>query len=151
MAHLRRKSVSSPPGKIKTSIAKVISRTKHNSFYHKLSLRGDNPLYLLGTPKVIWAGSPSAWRMVRSGILDVVAQKDPLKAVFILAKKRRALLLNKLYYQVKRVALLRLYCGRFNLNDEELFELAQREKIYYHAKERIVILRYSIKEKIYDR
>lgn len=88
---------------------------------------------------------------MRCGILDVVAQKDPLKAVFILAKKRRALLLNKLYYQVKRVALLRLYCGRFNLNDEELFELAQREKIYYHAKERIVILRYSIKEKIYDR
>lgn len=67
MAHLRRKSVSSPPGKIKTSIAKVISRTKHNSFYHKLSLRGDNPLYLLGTPKVIWAGSPSAGAELATG------------------------------------------------------------------------------------
>ena len=60
MVQLRRKPVSPPRGKIHTSIAEAISRTKNNSFYHKLSLRGDNPLYLLGTPKVIWPGSPSA-------------------------------------------------------------------------------------------
>jgi len=36
------------------------------------------------------------------------------------------------------------------LNDEEPFDLAQRVKVYYHAREIIVIFRYSIKEIIYD-
>ena len=46
-----------------------MSRAKHSSFYHELSLRGDNPLRLLGTPKDIWPGSVTAGTQMVSGKL----------------------------------------------------------------------------------
>ena len=57
MAHLRRKSVASSNQKMRNPIAKAVSRAKHSSFYHDLSLRGKHPLRLLGTPKDLWPGS----------------------------------------------------------------------------------------------
>lgn len=69
MAQLRRKPVSSSSRKIQNPIAKAMSRAKHSSFYHELSLRGDNPLRLLGTPKDIWPGSVTAGTQMVSGKL----------------------------------------------------------------------------------
>ena len=67
MAQLRRKTVSSSNRKIENPIAKAMSRAKHSSFYHELSLRGENPLRLLGTPKDIWPGSVTAGTQMVSG------------------------------------------------------------------------------------
>tara|TARA_R110002096_G_scaffold436105_1_gene668068 strand:+ start:70807 stop:72519 length:1713 start_codon:yes stop_codon:yes gene_type:complete len=69
MAQLRRKPVSSTSRKIQNPIAKAMSRAKHSSFYHELSLRGENPLRLLGTPKDIWPGSVTAGTQMVSGKL----------------------------------------------------------------------------------
>ncbi|MCC3861851.1 heparinase II/III family protein [Pseudemcibacter aquimaris] len=70
MAQLRRKPVSSSEKKSKNPIAKAMSRARHSSFYHDLSLRGKNPLRLLGTPKDIWPGSATAGtKMVGGKIL----------------------------------------------------------------------------------
>ncbi|MDG1995198.1 MAG: heparinase II/III family protein [Emcibacteraceae bacterium] len=60
MAQLRRKAVSLLEKKSKNPIAKAMSRARHSSFYHDLSLRGKQPLRLLGTPKDIWSGSATA-------------------------------------------------------------------------------------------
>lgn len=67
MAQLRRKPVSSSEKKSKNPIAKAMSRARHSSFYHDLSLRGKNPLRLLGTPKDIWPGSATAGTKMLGG------------------------------------------------------------------------------------
>ncbi|MDG1707469.1 MAG: heparinase II/III family protein [Emcibacteraceae bacterium] len=67
MAQLRRKAVSSHEKKSKNPIAKAMSRARHSSFYHDLSLRGKQPLRLLGTPKDIWSGSATAGTKMVSG------------------------------------------------------------------------------------
>jgi len=58
-------------------IAKAMSRAKHSSFYHDLSLRGRHPLRLLGTPKDIWPGSVTAGTQIVGG--KMVAQGHILK------------------------------------------------------------------------
>lgn len=67
MAQLRRKPVSSSGSKMQNPIAKALSKARHSSFYHDLSLRGENPLRLLGTPKDIWSGSVTAGTQIVSG------------------------------------------------------------------------------------
>lgn len=67
MAQLRRKAVPSSGKKMQNPIAKAMSRARHSSFYHDLSLRGDHPLRLLGTPKDIWPGSVTAGTQIVSG------------------------------------------------------------------------------------
>lgn len=67
MAQLRRKAVSSIEKKIQNPIAKAMSRARHSSFYHDLSLRGKNPLRLLGTPKDLWPGSVTAGTQMVGG------------------------------------------------------------------------------------
>ena len=67
MAQLRRKPVSSSEKKIQNPIAKAMSRARHSSFYHDLSLRGKNPLRLLGTPKDLWPGSVTAGTQMVGG------------------------------------------------------------------------------------
>lgn len=67
MAQLRRKAVSPIEKKIQNPIAKAMSRARHSSFYHDLSLRGKNPLRLLGTPKDLWPGSVTAGTQMVSG------------------------------------------------------------------------------------
>jgi len=67
MAQLRRKAVPSSGKKMQNPIAKAMGRAKHSSFYHDLSLRGDHPLRLLGTPMDIWPGSVTAGTQIVSG------------------------------------------------------------------------------------
>ena len=67
MAQLRRKPVSSSEKKIENPIAKAMSRARHSSFYHDFSLRGKNPLRLLGTPKDLWPGSITAGTQMVGG------------------------------------------------------------------------------------
>ncbi|MBT5073603.1 MAG: hypothetical protein HOH18_10355 [Kordiimonadaceae bacterium] len=67
MVELRRKSVTSSVAKMQNPIAKAMSRAKHSSFYHDLSLRGRHPLRLLGTPKDIWPGSVTAGTQIVGG------------------------------------------------------------------------------------
>ncbi len=67
MVHLRRKPVASSSQKMQNPIAKAVSRAKHSSFYHDLSLRGKHPLRLLGTPKDLWPGSVTAGTQMVGG------------------------------------------------------------------------------------
>lgn len=67
MAQLRRKAVSPTEKKTQNPIAKAMSRARHSSFYHDLSLRGKNPLRLLGTPNDMWPGSVTAGTQMVSG------------------------------------------------------------------------------------
>ena len=67
MAQLRRSPVPSNDKKSVNPIAKAMGRARHSSFYHDLSLRGDNPLRLLGTPGDIWTGSVTAGTQMVSG------------------------------------------------------------------------------------
>ena len=77
MAQLRRNIVPSSPRKMQNPIAKALSRAKHSSFYHDLSLRGDHPLRLLGTPNDIWSGSVTSGTQIVSG--RMVAQGNVLE------------------------------------------------------------------------
>lgn len=61
MAQFRRIPVISSNRKQINPLAKAMGRAKHSNFIHDLTLRGDNPLKLLGTPPDVWRGS------VRSG------------------------------------------------------------------------------------
>lgn len=67
MAQLRRTAVSSTEKKTQNPIDKAMSRARHSSFYHDLSLRGKNPLRLLGTPKDLWPGSVTAGTQMVAG------------------------------------------------------------------------------------
>jgi uncharacterized heparinase superfamily protein len=57
MGQLRRTKISSTDSSAKNQILKLLSRTKHGNFLHDFSLRGQSPLYLIGTPKDLWPGS----------------------------------------------------------------------------------------------
>lgn len=61
MAQFRRIPVTSSSRKQLNPLAKAMGRAKHSNFIHDLTLRGDKPLKLLGTPPDVWRGS------VRSG------------------------------------------------------------------------------------
>lgn len=61
MVQFRRNPVTSSSRKPSNPLAKAVDRAKHSKLIHDLTLRGDKPLNLLGTPPDIWRGS------VRSG------------------------------------------------------------------------------------
>ncbi len=61
MAQFRRNPVTPSSRKPPNPLAKAVGRAKHSKLIHDLTLRGDKPLNLLGTPPNIWRGS------VRSG------------------------------------------------------------------------------------